>query len=40
MENEGLSPYPEIDAVAAASIVVDQRGDRILDDGWAALRSQ
>jgi fumarate reductase flavoprotein subunit len=37
MENEGLWPYPQIDAVATASIVVDQRGDRILDEGLGGI---
>ena len=36
MENSGLWPYPQIDAVAAASIVVDQRGCRFSTRGWAA----
>ena len=39
MENEGLWPYPQIDAVATASIVVDQHGYRILDEGLAASPS-
>lgn len=33
MENDGLWPYPQIDAVATASIVVDRRGCRMLDEG-------
>jgi fumarate reductase flavoprotein subunit len=37
MENEGLWPYPQIDAVATASIVVDQRGYRILDEGLGGV---
>jgi fumarate reductase flavoprotein subunit len=37
MENEGLWPYPQIDAVATASIVVDQRGNRILDEGLGGI---
>ena len=34
---EGLWPYPQIDAVATASIVVDQRGYRILDEGLGGI---
>jgi fumarate reductase flavoprotein subunit len=37
MENRGLWPYPQIDAVATASIVVDRRGDRILDEGLGGI---
>jgi fumarate reductase flavoprotein subunit len=37
MENEGLWPYPQIDAVATAAIVVDQRGYRILDEGLGGI---
>ncbi len=37
MGNQGLWPYPQIDAVATASIVVDQRGDRILDEGLGGI---
>ena len=37
MENKGLWPYPQIDAVATASIVVDQRGYRILDEGLGGI---
>ena len=37
MENEGLWPYPQIDAVATASIVVDQHGNRILDEGLGGI---
>lgn len=37
MENEGLWPYPQIDAVATAAIVVDQRGERILDEGLGGI---
>jgi fumarate reductase flavoprotein subunit len=32
-----LWPYPQIDAVATASIVVDQRGYRILDEGLGGI---
>jgi len=35
MENKDLWPYPQIDAVATAAIVVDRRGYR----DWAAFRS-
>ncbi|HEY3910086.1 MAG TPA: FAD-dependent oxidoreductase [Stellaceae bacterium] len=37
MENTGLWPYPQIDAVATASIVVDRRGCRILDEGLGGI---
>jgi hypothetical protein len=37
MEDRGLWPYPQIDAVATASIVVDQRGYRILDEGLGGI---
>jgi fumarate reductase flavoprotein subunit len=37
LENRGLWPYPQIDAVATAAIVVDQRGCRILDEGLGGI---
>ncbi|HXC26818.1 MAG TPA: FAD-dependent oxidoreductase [Stellaceae bacterium] len=37
MENEGLWPYPQIDAVATASIVVDRDGRRLLDEGLGGI---
>ncbi|HEY1342256.1 MAG TPA: FAD-dependent oxidoreductase [Bryobacteraceae bacterium] len=37
MENRDLWPYPQIDAVATAGIVVDQRGSRILDEGLGGI---
>jgi fumarate reductase flavoprotein subunit len=37
MENSGLWPFPQIDAVATASIVVDQRGYRVLDEGLGGI---
>jgi fumarate reductase flavoprotein subunit len=37
MENSGLWPYPQVDAVATGSIVVDQRGCRILDEGLGGI---
>jgi succinate dehydrogenase/fumarate reductase flavoprotein subunit len=37
MTNEGLSPYPQLDAVAAAGIVVDAGGRRILDEGLGGI---
>ncbi len=37
MENEGLCPYPQIDAVVTAAIVVDRRGYRILDEGLGGI---
>ena len=37
IENIDLWPYPQIDAVATASIVVDQRGYRILDEGLGGI---
>jgi fumarate reductase flavoprotein subunit len=37
MANTGLWPYPQIDAVAAAAIVVDRQGDRILDEGLGGI---
>jgi fumarate reductase flavoprotein subunit len=37
MENEGLWPYPQIDAVATAAIVVDGGGRRLLDEGQGGI---
>ena len=37
MSNEGLWPYPQIDAVATASIVVDGSGRRLLDEGLGGI---
>ncbi len=37
MENDGLWPYPQIDAVAVAGIVVDAAGQRILDEGRGGI---
>lgn len=37
MRNDGLWPYPQIDAVATASIVVDQDGRRLLDEGLGGI---
>jgi succinate dehydrogenase/fumarate reductase flavoprotein subunit len=37
MANTGLWPYPQIDAVATAAIVVDRRGHRILDEGLGGI---
>ena len=37
MENRGLWPYPQIDAIAAAGIVVDPRAYRILDEGLGGI---
>ena len=37
MGNEGLWPYPQIDAVATAAIVVDRGGCRILDEGLGGI---
>ncbi len=37
IENDGLWPYPQIDAVAAAAIVVDRRGARLLDEGLGGI---
>jgi fumarate reductase flavoprotein subunit len=37
MQNTKLWPYPQIDAVAAAAIVVDQNGVRILDEGKGGI---
>ncbi len=37
MTNTGLWPYPQIDAVATAAIVVDRRGARILDEGLGGI---
>jgi succinate dehydrogenase/fumarate reductase flavoprotein subunit len=34
---DGLWPYPQIDAVAAAAIVVDRRGRRLLDEGLGGI---
>jgi fumarate reductase flavoprotein subunit len=37
MHDDGLWPYPQIDAVAAAGIVVDPRGRRLLDEGLGGI---
>jgi fumarate reductase flavoprotein subunit len=37
MHNEGLSPYPQIDAVAEAGIVVDPAGRRLFDEGAGGI---
>lgn len=37
MENTDLWPYPQIDAVATAAIVVDRRGARIIDEGLGGI---
>jgi fumarate reductase flavoprotein subunit len=37
MDNNGLWPYPQIDAVAAAAIVVDRAGRRLLDEGLGGI---
>jgi fumarate reductase flavoprotein subunit len=37
MANTGLWPYPQIDAVATAAIVVNQQGYRILDEGLGGI---
>lgn len=37
MENEGLWPYPQIDAVATAAVVVDRDGRRLLDEGLGGI---
>ena len=37
MHNSALWPYPQIDAVAAAAIVVDRSGCRILDEGLGGI---
>lgn len=37
MTNPGLWPYPQIDAVAIAGIVVDPEGRRILDEGRGGI---
>jgi fumarate reductase flavoprotein subunit len=37
MENDGLWPYPQIDALAVAGIVVDHGGQRILDEGLGGI---
>lgn len=37
MENEGLWPYPQIDAVATAALVVDRDGNRLLDEGRGGI---
>ncbi len=37
MENKGLWPYPQIDAVATAAIVVDRDGKRFLDEGRGGI---
>ena len=37
MRNDGLWPYPQIDAVATAAIVVDRDGRRLLDEGLGGI---
>ncbi|HWB48099.1 MAG TPA: FAD-dependent oxidoreductase [Stellaceae bacterium] len=37
MANDGLRPYPQIDAPAAAGIVVDRAGRRLLDEGRGGI---
>jgi len=37
MHSERLWPYPQIDAVAAAAIVVDRDGGRLLDEGLGGI---
>jgi fumarate reductase flavoprotein subunit len=37
MADSGLWPYPQIDAVATAAIVVDGRGRRLLDEGRGGI---
>ena len=37
MDNPGLWPYPQIDAVATAAIVVDPDGKRLLDEGLGGI---
>jgi fumarate reductase flavoprotein subunit len=37
MERDGLWPYPQIDAVATAAIVVDRGGRRLLDEGLGGI---
>ena len=37
MENTGLWPYPQIDAVATAAIMVNRHGYRLLDEGLGGI---
>ncbi len=37
MHNDGLWPYPQIDAVATAALVVDPGGRRLLDEGLGGI---
>jgi fumarate reductase flavoprotein subunit len=37
MNNDGLWPYPQIDAVATAGFVVDSSGRRLLDEGLGGI---
>ena len=37
MDNPGLWPYPQIDAIATAAIVVDAAGKRLLDEGLGGI---
>src|SRR4051812_40245087 len=37
MHDDGLWPYPQIDAVAVAGIVVDDSGRRLLDEGLGGI---
>jgi succinate dehydrogenase/fumarate reductase flavoprotein subunit len=37
MTDDGLWPYPQIDAVAAAAIVVDRNGRRLCDEGRGGI---
>jgi len=36
--NDQVWPYPEIDAIATAGIVVDASGRRCVDEGWPGVR--
>ena len=35
--NPGLWPYPQIDAIATAAIVVDPAGKRLFDEGFGGI---
>jgi fumarate reductase flavoprotein subunit len=37
LENEGLTPYPQLDQVSAAAMVVDAKGARFLDEGLGGI---
>src|SRR5665213_3071692 len=37
MQNPGLWPYPTLDSLTAASILVDRNGERLFDEGIGGI---